>query len=191
MFEIISPDQYKVLPWKNGKGETIELAINNGGTLENFDWRLSIANVIEDGEFSDFSGYNRNLVLIKGQGITLQHDELLYDRLEQQLSVATFDGGLRTQASLISGPITDFNLMTKSNTYHGSIDTFPVQQETILKAGHLCFIYGLDEDIKIASRTEPFVQIVPAGHLIKISDQNTTKLTVSGKNMIIVYLTHI
>jgi len=61
LITIISPQQFKKTPWKNGKGETTELAISEGGTLENFDWRLSIASVTEDGAFSYFTGYCRNL----------------------------------------------------------------------------------------------------------------------------------
>jgi len=55
MLTIISPQQFKQIPWKNGKGTTTELAISDGGTLDHFAWRLSIASVVEDGEFSDFS----------------------------------------------------------------------------------------------------------------------------------------
>ena len=68
---IISPEQYKTIPWKNGLGETTELAINEGGDVTNFDWRLSIARVTKDGFFSDFSNYSRNLILISCKGLRL------------------------------------------------------------------------------------------------------------------------
>jgi environmental stress-induced protein Ves len=71
--QIINPNEFKRLPWKNGKGETIELAINEGGSLADFDWRISMASVTEDGPFSDFSGYQRHLLLLKGIGIELTH----------------------------------------------------------------------------------------------------------------------
>lgn len=71
--QIISPNEFKRLPWKNGKGETIELAINEGGSLADFDWRISMARVTEDGAFSDFSGYQRHLLLLDGIGIELTH----------------------------------------------------------------------------------------------------------------------
>jgi environmental stress-induced protein Ves len=68
MLTILSPETFKTIPWKNGLGHTTELAINSGGNLGKFDWRLSIASVVNDGEFSNFSGYQRHLVLIKGEG---------------------------------------------------------------------------------------------------------------------------
>ena len=52
MINIIAPKQFKTVAWKNGLGETTELAINRGGTLNSFDWRLSMASVVEDGVFS-------------------------------------------------------------------------------------------------------------------------------------------
>jgi len=51
---IISPEQYRTIPWKNGQGETTQLAISEEGNLANFDWRLSIATVTEDAFFPIF-----------------------------------------------------------------------------------------------------------------------------------------
>ena len=64
LIKTIPKESFKNIPWKNGKGVTLELAINNEGTLANFDWRLSIAKVDTNGEFSDFMGYTRNLVFL-------------------------------------------------------------------------------------------------------------------------------
>jgi hypothetical protein len=113
MINIISADTFKQVPWKNGLGFTTELAINDGGTLDNFDWRLSIATVSNDGAFSNFKGYRRNLVLISGQGITLDHQNGQLDNLNKLLDIAQFDGGFRTLGKLHGPAITDFNIMTK------------------------------------------------------------------------------
>ena len=81
MISVLSPELFITIPWKNGQGETIELAMNYGGHLDDFVWRLSMASVVEDGVFSDFSGYQRNLILIEGNGINLQHDDSKIDKL--------------------------------------------------------------------------------------------------------------
>ena len=52
MINIITPEQFNTIPWKNGKGQTTELAISENGSIDDFDWRLSIASVVEDGAFS-------------------------------------------------------------------------------------------------------------------------------------------
>ena len=110
MITVISPDSFKKIPWKNGLGFTTELAINDGANLDDFDWRLSIASVTSNGEFSNFSGYDRNLVLIEGNSLSLQHDQKHTDKLTQLLDIAKFDGGCKTFGTLHNGAINDFNI---------------------------------------------------------------------------------
>lgn len=51
------------MPWKNGKGETREIALD---AHQPFRWRLSTATVEESAEFSPFPGYDRKLVFLHG-----------------------------------------------------------------------------------------------------------------------------
>ena len=133
MIEIIQPKQFKTVPWKNGKGETIEMAINSAGTLEDFDWRLSMASVVEDGIFSNFEGYTRNLILIAGDGINLQHNDNKIDRLSQLLDLATFDGGNKTVGNLHNAEITDFNIITRTSHFITQVDCQLKAKLTCLK----------------------------------------------------------
>jgi uncharacterized protein len=188
MIEIIYPQQYKKCLWKNGKGETIELAINDDGTLDDFDWRLSIAKVNENGDFSNFKGYTRNLVLLEGNGIKLQHNQLIEDNLDSQLSVATFDGGNNTKGILKSGPITDFNLMARYDKYQSSVETYTGLQEITLKHHHMSFIYAVDNELRVLSESKKLETQLPANHLIKIESQNLSEISVYGENIIIAYL---
>ena len=52
------------MPWKNGGGVTSELA--RSPQADEFDWRLSVAEVATDGPFSQFPGIDRLLVLLSG-----------------------------------------------------------------------------------------------------------------------------
>ncbi len=122
MLTILSPETFKTIPWKNGSGHTTELAINSGGNLDNFDWRLSIASVVNDGDFSNFSGYQRNLVLIQGEGLTLDHRNGDIDKLTNLLDIAHFDGGSKTYGSLVNGSIKDLKIMTKQNSYTAEVN---------------------------------------------------------------------
>ena len=185
MLTIIVPSQFKILPWKNGKGETTELAINHQGTLDDFDWRLSIASVVEDGMFSDFSSYERNLVLIKGQGITLQHDEQTTDHLSALLSFATFDGGCKTQGTLLNGVIKDFNIITRQKLYRTQVNTYQTKQEVLIAPCKFCFVYSLTSNVLISSTTK--TQNLEQGHLLQGSDLDDD-LSVVGESMIIVQL---
>ena len=58
-FNITKPEDFITMPWRNGLGSTIELVKHWSG--DSFQWRLSMADVTQDGAFSDFSGYDRSL----------------------------------------------------------------------------------------------------------------------------------
>lgn len=198
MIEIIEPKQFKTIPWKNGLGETTELAINNGGKLDNFDWRLSIASVINDGVFSDFCGYQRNLVLIAGQGLMLQHDDKITDNLVNLLDIASFDGGCKTFGKLTDGVIKDFNIITNKQKILPQINCYVDAQQVAVQLEQLntYFAYSLTAIMQVeTNQQEKQVQVaVPQGHLVKISvadglqvkDESTVKI--SGNNMILIQL---
>jgi environmental stress-induced protein Ves len=139
MIEIIEPAQFKTVPWKNGKGETIEMAINPGATSDDFDWRLSMASVVDDGVFSNFSGYTRNLILIEGDGIDLQHNDSKIDKLSHLLDYATFDGGSKTMANLHGSAITDFNVITRTSNIDTKIKCQRHAQEHPIEQCEFCF----------------------------------------------------
>lgn len=207
MIKIISPAQYKTIPWKNGLGETTELAISEGGNLSNFDWRLSIASVSEDGMFSDFSGYSRHLVLISGNGLTLQHQDdsgdKQVDELSKVLDISIFDGGCSTLGMLTSGPIKDFNIMTKTGKYKAKVDTYIDQQTVSLSTEQVYFVYCLDKDAlfhthnvgEAESDHNNLVKIenqrLPAKCLMKVSQGNKKQICLMGKNMIVIGLSEV
>ncbi len=195
MLKIIKPDEFTLVPWKNGLGHTTELAINENGSLDDFDWRLSIASVIADGEFSNFSGYQRNLVFIEGNGLILDHRNGDIDQLTQLLDIARFDGASKTHGALIDGGIKDFNIMTNQNTFSPEVNGY-VEQQTVtveLLAGNLLFAYSLTDEMRVNTSQDEDCT-VPVGHLLKVFEindkQKGNELTVkvSGENMIVIQL---
>jgi environmental stress-induced protein Ves len=188
MIDIITPAQFKTVPWKNGKGETIEMAINSGGTLDNFDWRLSMASVVEDGVFSNFSGYTRNLILIAGDGINLQHNNSKIDKLNHLLDYATFDGGNKTVGNLHTNEITDFNIIARTSRYNTKVSCQKKVDKATLEKSDLCFAYSLFKDATLTLNSTADIKVLPAGHLVKISNIADNFTSISGENIIIVYL---
>lgn len=66
---LIRSASYRRQPWKNGGGETIEIAAHPvGATTDNFDWRISMARVEGDGPFSTFPDIDRTLTILEGMG---------------------------------------------------------------------------------------------------------------------------
>ncbi|HEX9082292.1 MAG TPA: HutD family protein, partial [Holophagaceae bacterium] len=101
------------MPWKNGGGTTLELAVEPpGATLETgFAWRLSCAEVGASGPFSPFPGLDRTLVLLSGEGFLLDFGPHGQVHLVQALESVRFDGGWPARADLLGGPCVDLNLM--------------------------------------------------------------------------------
>jgi environmental stress-induced protein Ves len=191
MYATTSPDQFRSITWKNGLGTTTELAISPGDSVSDFAWRLSIAQVERDGPFSDFSGYNRNLVLIEGGGIELQHSGFppAIDRLDKILDVASFDGGRVTKGVLLAGPIRDLNVMAASSKYEAIVETFPRPIEVVHGDSHpsdILFIYALAEPATI--RNEETSTRLEAGHLLRAHGKDTQRIRVEGSNLIAVWL---
>lgn len=108
------------MPWKNGRGATTELAIApEGAALAEFDWRLSMADVTEDGDFSPFPGYDRTLVVAEGAGMELSFDGASApQRLAGPGHAAMFSGDWLTRGTLLDGPVRDFNVMSARGRMH-------------------------------------------------------------------------
>ena len=100
-------------PWKNGGGTTAEIAVEpQRADLDGFDWRVSMADVAGDGPFSRFPGIDRTLTLVEGAGMDLVIDGQ-QRRLDRSHPMQVFAGEATTTASLVDGPIRDFNVMTR------------------------------------------------------------------------------
>ena len=109
----LRPVDGRRMPWKNGGGVTLELAVDPPeATLESgFRWRLSSAEVGVSGPFSRFQGLERWLLLLEGAGFDLDFGAHGRVRLQEPLVPVRFSGDWPASATLIDGPCTDFNLM--------------------------------------------------------------------------------
>ncbi|MET0307631.1 MAG: HutD family protein [Sphingomonas sp.] len=104
-------------PWRNGGGETTEVAIfPESAGLDDFDWRVSVARIDSDGPFSSFPGIDRTLVLLSGGPVVLTAPDW-----EQALSEGSppivFDGADAVVAR-ISAQSTDLNVMSRRDRCH-------------------------------------------------------------------------
>ena len=111
---ILRAADYRSMPWKNGGGTTTEIAVSpEGAGLDDFDWRVSMARVQAGGPFSSFAGVDRTLAVLEGEGIVLDIDGQAPKELTGTTAPFSFLADVPTGASLIAGPITDLNVMTR------------------------------------------------------------------------------
>jgi hypothetical protein len=101
---------YRAMPWKNGQGITHEIA-REPAAGDSFLWRLSIAEVAADGDFSLFPGIDRTISLIEGAGMELDFTQAPGKRIDRTFQPFDFSGDWTCRCRLIGGPIRDFNLM--------------------------------------------------------------------------------
>lgn len=109
---LIRQSRYRRQPWKNGGGETIEIAVFPAdATTDNFNWRISMARVEQDGPFSAFPGIDRTLTVLEGKGLELSVEGATPATVSAEPH--RFPGDVATSARLLDGPITDLNVMTR------------------------------------------------------------------------------
>jgi uncharacterized protein len=107
---IIRRASFTAVPWKNGGGITHE-AIRVPASGEPFLWRVSVAEVATSGPFSDFSSYDRKMVLLKGGGVALRFANGTKQALAAVGDLAEFDGALAAECELVDGACVDLNLI--------------------------------------------------------------------------------
>ncbi len=113
-FELLTSADYVEVPWRNGRGVTSEVA-REPRTGDEFDWRVSMASIVENGPFSNFAGCNRVIVALDGEGFSLVHKELERSALLGSLEPYEFSGDWTTDCQLRGGPVRDFNVITARN----------------------------------------------------------------------------
>jgi environmental stress-induced protein Ves len=118
-----SNQDYQSMPWKNGGGNTTELAIfPPGAEMDDFVWRLSCAQVNAAGAFSHFAQIDRSLAILSGEGLILRSlDGDMPEhsvQLDQQSLPYCFAGEKPIYAELVAGSVEDLNLMTRRDVCH-------------------------------------------------------------------------
>lgn len=101
------------MKWTNGTGTTHEL-VRYPPEQADFDWRLSIAEVSQDGPFSQLIGIDRTIVFCQGPRMTLNVDGHSVD-----LEIGEpfqFSGDSRTTCQVPDGSTRDLNVMTNRRT---------------------------------------------------------------------------
>ena len=113
MLQHFAIDKLVPVPWKNGGGSTREVACwPPGAGLDDFDWRVSIANVAASGPFSVFAGVDRTIMWLAGDGLRLQALGLDY-RLDTLHAPFAFSGDVALHCTLLGGESTDLNVMSR------------------------------------------------------------------------------
>lgn len=100
----LDPTRYVRTPWKNGGGVTTDIAFD--GDV----WRFSRTPITAPGPFSDYTGFDRQQVLVAGSGLVLQTPSGDID-MRRPFRPARFAGETPIVSRLEAGPVEVINLM--------------------------------------------------------------------------------
>ncbi len=132
-------DERPATPWRNGHGSTREIAARLLGVVgPDFVWRLSVAEITEECEFSTFPGVERTATLIDGDGLALnvagaEHTLRAYQPF-------AFDGEAQTHAVPTSGAVRIVNVMTKTARMSAQVRVEDLSTGPITVAGATVFV---------------------------------------------------
>jgi len=161
-----------VIPWRNGGGVTREVVASGGSDPQDFDWRISIADVSQPGPFSAFPGVDRVITLVEGERMELVIDGAVHVLgLHESLS---FDGASQASCSLPTGSTRDLNVMTRSDRLSAAVavrdlsETRPIAvsgaQIVVLLTGS-GMVAGADES---QAHLEPLDAVCPSGLHVRL-----------------------
>ncbi|CAN7692552.1 HutD/Ves family protein [Mesorhizobium sp. LjNodule214] len=148
---ILRAADYRVMPWKNGGGTTTEIAVSpESAGLDDFDWRVSIARVEAGGPFSSFAGVDRTLAVLEGEGIVLDIAGRVPKELTSASTPLSFPADVPTGASLIAGPITDLNVMTRRTRMTHAVERLLISAASdVLPAADATLVLCLDGELAV------------------------------------------
>jgi environmental stress-induced protein Ves len=112
VISILSAADRIAMPWKNGGGITREVAVWPPGVgFDNFDWRVSIAEIRETGPFSRFENIDRTLTILRGR-VRLTFENRAVE-LGPDSAPFAFPGEASCLGAPVDGSVTDLNVMTR------------------------------------------------------------------------------
>ena len=111
---------------------------------EPFTWRVSVAHIEKSGPFSDFAGYDRRMLLLRGRGLDLTFGDGRRSELRTMGDWVAFDGAISTHCDLLDGPCIDLNLMTlKSLRAAARLEQVQGSFTVTAAPGQTCLIFSL------------------------------------------------
>lgn len=142
-------DEYPVVPWRNGRGVTREIAASvvAAGTQEAPAWRISMATIEEDVPFSQFPGRARTLGVVDGEGIELTVDERMRPLRLGDL-FGPFSGDLPASARPIDGPALDLGLILDPSRVQGQMTAIGAGEHDLV--GLAWFVVALADGLTFA-----------------------------------------
>ncbi|MFD8699229.1 HutD/Ves family protein [Kitasatospora purpeofusca] len=157
--------------WRNGGGVTREVAGYPAGSgLDDFQWRVSLADVGSPGPFSAFPGVDRVITLVEGPGMALTVDGTEHV-VDAPFRPFAFSGDAATDCRLLGGPLVDFNVMTRRGRASAELALATEPRPLVVAAGTTVLLVCLSgtatlDDATTLTRYDAALLTAPATHTL-------------------------
>ena len=183
LVEPLTPEGHRRIPWKNGRGELIVIDREGGESWQNMGiaWHFGRTAIIEEGPFSDYTGYERLQVVTKGAGLVLIAPDHEID-LRLPMHPRRYDGGTPIRTLLEKGPVEVVNLIANRARFDIDLRVGKVGEGTYCKPGrHVVYAPIGTAQVEIDGRAYIFTE----DHALRVRTDSGANVTVHGGQVII------
>jgi uncharacterized protein len=172
---LLTPQQYRRMPWKNGGGMATDVATDEatGGEV----WRFGRTAIPVPSPFSDYTGYDRVQVVIGGQGLVLDGPDDEID-LRTPFKPVRYKGELPLVSRLEAGPVEVVNLIGLRAKVKVDMQVLDAGKSVQLGKG-LHFAYAPSEAAKVDAHD------IPADHCLRIDAAGPTMIFCAGGRVLV------
>lgn len=154
---------YAPQAWKNGRGVSWRIAAFPEGASfgEALLWQVSLPVISADSPFSPFPGFDRQFMILSGNGVTLSFrhaaEGVDFSRtIDTPLQPFAFRGDWETDCKLLSGPVEDFSLLSRRGKIAAKLEIRPLHAASVVEknAGDALLIYAARGAVRVSGRGE-------------------------------------
>jgi environmental stress-induced protein Ves len=183
LVEPLAPEDYRRIPWKNGRGELVVIDGEGGDSWQDMGvaWHFGRTAIIEDGPFSDYTGYERLQVVTKGAGLVLIAPDHEID-LRVPLHPRRYDGGTPIRTLLEAGPVEVVNLIADRARFDIDLRVGKTGAQMFCKPGrHVVYAPVDAAHVEIDGRAYALAE----DHALRVRGDTGTNVTVQDGQVIL------
>lgn len=170
LMQILTPESSRSMPWANGLGNTLEIATDahsHHGQSDSWTWRLSIADVPTRAIFSTFTGVDRWIACLHGDGMRIERSSV-WTILPNSGDALSFAGEEIVTGDPIGSNVQDVNWFLRRNRWQGGMRVHRETGSTIVE-GEIVVIHGVSASAGSTIRCEGQSIKIATGHTLVTS----------------------
>lgn len=144
-------------------------------------WHFGRTAIVEEGPFSDYSGYERLQVVIKGTGLVLVAPDHTID-LRAPMQPRRYDGGTPIRTRLEAGPVEVVNLIADRARFEIDLRVGNAGEALVCAPGrHI--VYAATEDVRLEIGELTFV--LAADHALRVRNDVAASIEIGAGQLLI------